>query len=122
MKNMFKIVAQGDPTHVEMSPDVLDMALKISTYIDNNFDESDFFTLGNVGHEDFSKFRSSIEEAQSGISDESDTVSLSFDTEQYRLFDTVMWYGSNFGDDITELEPLHDDICDVREEMKLIAE
>jgi len=119
---MFKVVAQGDPTHVEMSPDVLDMAAQISTYIDNNFIESDFFTLGNVRHEDFSKFRSSIEEAQIDASDESDTVSLSLDKEQYRLFDAVMWYGSNFGDDIAELEPLHDDICDVREEMNLIVE
>jgi len=121
MKSMFKVVAQGDPMHIEMSPDVLNMAAKISSYIDNNFVESDFFTIGNIAHEGFSKFRNFIEEVQSSASVKNNTISLSFVTEQYRLFDTVMWYGSNFGDDIAELESLHDDICDVREEMDLIA-
>lgn len=116
---MFKIVVGGNPTELEMSRDVLDMAVKISGYIDKNFVKSDFFTLGNVGHEAFSKFRSSIEEAQSSTSVEGDTISLSLVSEEYRLFDTVMWYGSNFGDDIAELELLHNDICDVREEMNL---
>ncbi len=119
MKNMFRVVSQGDPTHVEMSPDVLHVAVRISDYIDNNFVKSDFFTLGNVGYEDFSKFRNSIEKAHNSISPEEAMVSLSLDSEDFRLFDTLMWYGCNFGDDIAELEPFHDDICDVREKMNL---
>ncbi|WP_417517722.1 hypothetical protein [Marinobacter sp.] len=122
MKNIFKIVAQGNPINLEMGPDALDIVLKITAYIDNNFMESDFFTLGNVVHEDFSSVRRYIQNAKNSTTNEDDTVSLSLDLEQYRLFNNIIWYGVNFGDDIPELESLHDDICDIREEMELIKE
>ncbi len=113
MKNMFRILAKGNPTQLEMSRNVLDLGTKITSYINDNFTASDFFTIGNARHEDVSKFLDFLKEAQDAMNSDDDILSLSLDKGQYRIFGTVFWYGRNFGDDIPELEALHDDICDI---------
>ncbi len=121
MKYIFKIVAEGNPTQLEMSREVLGLAIRISSYINDNFMASDFFTIGNVSQEDVSKFLGSLKEAQDAIDSVDDPLSLSIDEEQYHIFGRVFWYGRNFGDDIEELEAVHDDIWDVAEVMSPTA-
>lgn len=43
VQNMFKVFADGNPKQVEMTQDVLDMAIAISNYVQENPMESDFF-------------------------------------------------------------------------------
>ncbi len=42
---MFKVFADGNPKQVEMTQDVLDMAIAISNYVQENPMESDFFCI-----------------------------------------------------------------------------
>ena len=118
MKYIFRITAEGNPIQLIIGRDVLDIAVRISNYINSNFVASDFFTLGNTCHEAVTQFLEVLQTAQD------DKVNLSFkrnqsdnfDRDQFNMLERVLWYGSNFGDDIPELEPFHDDIYSIYED------
>lgn len=42
---MFKIVAEGNPTQLDMSRDVLDLAIKVTQTIVDDFEGSDFWEI-----------------------------------------------------------------------------
>ncbi|MFD2588926.1 MULTISPECIES: hypothetical protein [Flavobacteriaceae] len=121
MRNIFKIIADKDPIQLEVGRPVLDMAIRIGSYIKNNFDESDFFTIGHTREHVVTHFLEILQEAHERMKPEDDRVLLSFkrdmsghyDSDHYHMLKRVLWYGSNFGDDIPELEPYHDQIWDV---------
>ncbi len=113
MKNTLKIINDGNPTQLEVGRDVLDVTIRISSYINDNFTASDFFTIGNTSHDEVVMFLEILEEAQGRMKLEDDKITISLKRYQYSMFESVLWYGSNFGDDIPELEPFHDDIWDI---------
>ncbi|MDH5723640.1 MAG: hypothetical protein OEY94_10015 [Alphaproteobacteria bacterium] len=51
------------------------------------------------------------------MSDNDTMLSLSLDQNQYNVFERVFMYGRTFGDDIAELESVHDDIWNIAEKM-----
>ena len=110
-KYTLKILADEDPIQLEVGRPVLDMAIRITSYINTNFDESDFFTIGNTSHNAVNQFLELLKEGQGGMKLEQDNISLKI--YQYDMLESVLWYGSNFGDDIPELEPHHDQIWDI---------
>ncbi|PZX55569.1 hypothetical protein [Algoriphagus chordae] len=118
MKYIFRVIEEGNPTQLEIGQDVLDVLIKISSYINTDFVASDFFTLGNTSHHALTQFLELLQDAQGQMKLENNKVLLTlkrdrfdkFDRDQYHLLKNVLWYGSNFGDDIPELESLHDDI------------
>ena len=77
--------------------------------------ESDFFTICNTRQEVLAEFLGTLQEAQTTMTSKDTTILLSLDNEEYRIFDYAFWYGRNFGDDIEELEAVHDDIWDISE-------
>ena len=115
-----KYFSDKDPIRLEVGRAVLDHAVRIATYLNNNFDESDFFTIGNTRHHVVASFLAILQNAQR-MKREGDKVLLSFerdmsgsyDSDHYHMLERVLWYGSNFGDDIPELEPFHDDMWDI---------
>lgn len=121
MKIIFKIIENEDPIQLEVGRDVLDMAIRITSYIKNNFDESDFFTIGNTRDHVVAQFLEILQEAHKRIKLEDDKVLLSlkrdmsgdFDSDLYHMLKRVLWYGSNFGDDIPELELYHNQMWDI---------
>jgi hypothetical protein len=113
MQNMFKVVADGNPQEVEMSPNVLDMAIAIAKHIQKNPMESDFFAITNIKEENFEKLLQTLENSHEAFKGDEGVLSISLDKEDYDIFDRVFWYGRNFGDDIPELEELHDNMWDV---------
>ncbi len=113
MKTMFKAATESNLTQLEMSQDVLDLALRITNYIHSNFLESDFFTLGNAEQEDLDRFYETLKDAKNNS--EGDLVSIEMECEQFRIFEKIFWYGANFGDDVPELEDYHDEIWDASE-------
>lgn len=120
-KYTLRIIADEDPIQLEIGRAVLDMAIKISSYINNNFDESDFFTIGHTRDHVVTHFLKILQETYGQMMPEDDKVLLSFkrdmsghyDSDHYHMLERVLWYGSNFGDDIPELEPYHDQMSDV---------
>ena len=96
-----------------MSRDVLKLAIMVSDYINNNFMESDFFTLGNVEPEEFSKFLLLLKNTQNVTRTDNSPLTLLLDGNYYNRLETVLWYGRNFGDDIKELEAVHDDLYEI---------
>ena len=113
MQNMFKVVADGNPKQVEMTQDVLDMAIAITSYISNNFMESDFFTLGSTDEDNINRFLDVLKDAKARASEDGSMISIDLDEQNSHLCEQILWYGRNFGDDIPELESLHDSICDI---------
>jgi hypothetical protein len=120
-KYTFKINSDKDSIHLELGRGVLDNAIRIATYIKNNFDASDFFTIGNTRYHVLTHFLETLQNAHGRMKPEAFKVLLSlkrdmsgnFDNDQYHILERVLWYGSNFGDDIPELEPFHDDMWDI---------
>jgi len=122
MKNFIKHIANRKPNQrnsirLEMSKGTLELVIRVSEYINDNFMASDFFTLGDVGSEEFSKFLLFLKQAQEDMNADGNTLCISFDWEDHHTFDRVLWYGGNFGDDIEELEAWYDDICDIVEHL-----
>jgi hypothetical protein len=117
MKNMFKIVAEATYTQFEMSRDVIGLATDLATYIDENFMDSDFFTLGNTSHSGIKHILQVVKDAQNSLGAEDKTLSLTLDKEERRVFERMFVYGRGFADDIKALEDKHDDIYDVAELM-----
>lgn len=113
MRNIFKIIADEDPVQLEVGRDVLDMAIRIASYINSNFDASDFFTIGNTSHEGVARFLETLQETHGRIMSAHDKVSLILRRNEYHMLETVLWYGSNFGDDIPELELYHNQMWDI---------
>ncbi|KXI26710.1 hypothetical protein [Paraglaciecola hydrolytica] len=120
MKHVFKIIIDGNPIQLALGRNVLDILIIISRYIHENNVASDFFTIGNTRDHAVAEFLEILQEAKSRMKPEDDNVVLSlkrefdtYDGDQYNILERVLWYGSNFGDDISDLEPLHDDIWDV---------
>lgn len=99
MKNMFKIVADGNPTQLEMSRDVLDLAVQVTSHINDNFESSDFFAIRHTEQEEISMFLSFLNEAQNAMQPEDDMVSLALNPEQYRHFENVFIHAHNFMDE-----------------------
>ena len=116
-----KILSDEDVIQLEVGRAVLDNAIRIAIYINNNFDESDFFTIGNTRHHVVNHFLEILQNEYERMKLEDDQVLLSFkrdmsgsyDSDHYHMLERILWYGSNFGDDIPELEPFHDDMWDI---------
>ena len=121
MNDTFKIIIDGNPIQLEVGRGVLDMAIRITSYINNNFDESDFFTIGHTRNHVVAHFLEILQEAKVRMMLKDDKVLLSFkrdmlgnfDSDHYHMFKRVLWFGSNFGDDIPELEAYHDQMWDI---------
>lgn len=96
---MFKIVADGNPTQLEMSRDVLDLAVQVTSHINDNFESSDFFAIRHTEQEEISMFLSFLNEAQNAMQPEDDMVSLALNPEQYRHFENVFIHAHNFMDE-----------------------
>lgn len=113
MKYIIKIITKGNTTQLEMSRDILDVMTRLSSYINDNYTASDFFTLGDTRHEVFAEYFIVLQDTLNAMNPKDTTVSLNLGRKQYHIFDSVVWYGINFGDDIEEFEAEHDDICDI---------
>jgi len=117
----FRIIVDENPIQLEVGRNVLDMTIRISSYIHNNFEASDFFTIGHTRQYVVTQFLEVLQEAMSITRVEDDKVLLSlkrdllgnYDRDQYHMLERVLWYGCNFGDDIPELEPYHDEIFEI---------
>ncbi len=119
MNYKIRIVSEGNPIELEMNGCVLDLVLRIFVYINNNPLESDFFCIVSTRHTeaDFQSLFTALKSARNSLGGEDDMASLRLDREQNYIFERVLWYGRNFGDDIEELETFHDDFYYVSELM-----
>jgi len=113
MKSIFKIIFDGNPKQLEISKNVLNIAIRIAGYINNNPGASDFFAITNIKEEAFAKLLGTLKASYEAMELEDSILLLSLDEEDYYILDRVFWYGRNFGDDIPELEALHDDMWEV---------
>lgn len=111
MKPMFKIVAEGNPKQCETSRDFLDLAVQITSYLVTNFQSSDFNEMTQITQSDLNDFLELLQNSQGQITLGDDSISLSLNPETFNLLNRVFWYGRNYGDDITELSQIHDEIC-----------
>ena len=116
MKNMFKIMAEGNPTELEMSRDVLDMALRLAEFTDKNYERADFFTVGRTRHSDFKNFLQTLQETNNRLQGDDDTISIHLDKEHFRIFQNVFTVARMFFDDMPEFdEQTYDEIYDMAE-------
>ncbi len=111
---MFKVVADGNPKQVEMTQDVLDMAIAISNYIQKNPMESDFFCIcPSIDEQEFADTLTALKRLKEEVVRGNDVSYVFLDNDQYNTLDRILGYGRNFADDIPELESLHDSICEI---------
>jgi hypothetical protein len=107
---MFKVETQKDSVQLEMNPEELNLAVRIASYIDENFDASDFFTIGNTSHEGLKVLANILKNKQKNLQQDCTKLSLSLDKERYRIFKQVFMHGRSFLDDTEEFEAEHDEI------------
>lgn len=111
----FQVSTLENQTRIDTNSHVLDLAIRISKYITTNFTASDFFIFGNTRQEEVAKLLDFLKEIQSAHKIEDESISLYIDQAHYRIFENLFRYGQMFGDDIKELEALHDDIWEILE-------
>ena len=118
MKTMFKVATESNLTQLEMSQDVLDLAIIISDYIEKKPMESDFFCIRpSITEDQFTDVLKKLKQTKSELAEETETTSLSLEEGEYQVFEALFSYAYNFGDDIPELEAHHDQICPIAELM-----
>ncbi len=97
---MFRIVSDNYPVEIEMSEDILDLALMIGSYIEDNLVASDFFTLGNTNHEGIKMLMAKLREKKVAMTSDGNAIVFEFEKETHRLFEELFAYGYKFWDDI----------------------
>ena len=111
---MIKVIENNNPIKLEISKDTLHLAIAIATYIENNPMESDFFCMRPSIEENIFDEALDVLRQTGNSMNVYDTIGFIYlDREQYCVLEAIFWFGRNFGDDVTELAALHDDIWNV---------
>lgn len=112
---MIKIIKNNNPIKLKISKDTLHLAIAIATYIENNPMESDFFCMRpSIEENIFVKALDVLRQAKNSLNTVDMTYFVFLDKKQYFVLEAIFWFGKNFGDDVTELKALHDDIWNVK--------
>lgn len=96
MKEKFIIIFNENPSRVEVNKNVLDLAIRVTNYINDNFDASDYFTIGNESHEKVFKFLIFLKENHGLLQTEVDLLPINIDTVHFSMLENIFIYASNF--------------------------
>lgn len=101
---MLKVVSTNEHVELVMSPEVLDISLKIGEHIEKNFGESDFQTIQNTNHQSLKEFVKTLRNTQAIIQSDATDISLSFSKAQYQVFQSLFHHADSFLDEVPALE------------------
>lgn len=111
---MIKVIENNNPIKLEISKDTLHLTTAIATYIENNPMESDFFCMcPSIEENIFAEALGVLRQAGNRMNMHDMTALIYLNKEQYCVLEAIFWFWRNFGDDMPELEALHDDIWNV---------
>lgn len=111
---MIKIIENDNPIKLKICIDTLYLATAIATYIENYPMESDFFCMRpNIEENIFAEALGVLRQARNSMNKHDKICFIYLDKWQYCVLEAIFWFGRNFGDDVAELEELHDDIWNV---------
>ena len=104
MKDVLKINKEEDLVRLEMSRNILALSIKLTNWINENFEWSDFFTIANTGHEELVAFLEVIQEIPRKSNNKNRLIEFCLDEKQYWILRDVFRIISSFHDEEFEDE------------------